>query len=107
LEGCSEKIGSHNKTAEIDESKFSRRKFHRGHPVRGQWVFGGTERESGRTFLVPTGTIRHAHITLPYPSPPTGLHKSCSAITVYLYQWSRDMMCRHIWWPHASAVHPK
>ena len=49
LEGSSEKIGGPNKTVEIDESKFGRRK----HPVKGQWVFGGVERESGRTFLVP------------------------------------------------------
>jgi transposase-like protein len=53
LEGCSEKIGGPNKTVEIDESKFGRRKYHRGHPVKGQWVFGGVERESGRTFFVP------------------------------------------------------
>jgi transposase-like protein len=53
LEGCSERIGGHNKTVEIDESKFGRSKYHRGHPVKGQWVFGGVERESGKTFLVP------------------------------------------------------
>jgi transposase-like protein len=53
LEGCSEKIGCPNKTVEIDESKFGRRKYHRGHPVKGQWVFDGVERESGKTFLVP------------------------------------------------------
>jgi transposase-like protein len=53
MEGCSEKIGGPNKTVEIDESKFGRRKYHRGHPVKGQWVFGGVERESGKTFLVP------------------------------------------------------
>ena len=23
------------------------------HPVKGQWVFGGVERESGKTFLFP------------------------------------------------------
>jgi len=38
---------------EIDESKIGRRKYNRGHPVDGQWVFGGVERGSGRTFLVP------------------------------------------------------
>ena len=52
MAGCSEKLGGPNKTVEIDESKFGRRKYHRGHPVKGQWVFGGVERESGRTFLV-------------------------------------------------------
>ena len=53
LERSSVKIGGPNKTVEIDESKFGRRKYHRGHPVKGQWVFGGVERESGQTFLVP------------------------------------------------------
>jgi transposase-like protein len=53
MEGCSEKIGGPNKTVEIDESKFGRRKYHRGRPVKGEWVLGGFERGSGRTFLVP------------------------------------------------------
>jgi hypothetical protein len=51
LEGCSEKIGDPKKTIEIDDSKFDRRKYHRGHPVKEQWVFGGDEPESGRTSL--------------------------------------------------------
>jgi len=38
---------------EIDESKFGRRKYHRGHRVEGQWVFGGVERETGKCFLIP------------------------------------------------------
>jgi len=53
MAGCSEKLGGPNKIVEIDESKFGRRKYHRGHTVKGQWVFGGVERDSGRTFLVP------------------------------------------------------
>ena len=53
LERSSVKIGGPNKTVEIDESKFGRRKYHKGHPAKGQWVFGGVERESGETFLVP------------------------------------------------------
>ena len=33
-----QKIGCPNKTVEIDESKFARRKYNRGHKVKGQWV---------------------------------------------------------------------
>lgn len=40
-------------TVEIDESKFGKRKYHRGHAVDGTWVFGGYERGSGRVFMVP------------------------------------------------------
>ena len=36
LEGCSVKTGDPNKTVEIDDSKFGRRKYHRGNPVKGQ-----------------------------------------------------------------------
>jgi len=53
LERSFVKIGGPNKTVEIEESKFGRRKYHRGHPVKGQFVFGGDEREHGETFLVP------------------------------------------------------
>jgi hypothetical protein len=53
LAGCFVKIGGPQNTVEIDESMFGRPKYHRGHPINGQWVFGGVERESGRTFLVP------------------------------------------------------
>jgi transposase-like protein len=52
LAGSSQKICGPNKIVEIDESKIGRRKYSRGHPVQGQWVFGGVERGSGRTFLV-------------------------------------------------------
>ena len=46
-------VGGVNKIVEIDESKFGKRKYHRGHRVEGQWVFGGVERDSGRCFLIP------------------------------------------------------
>lgn len=47
------KLGGPGRTVEIDESKFGKRKYHRGHKVEGQWVFGGIERETGRVFMVP------------------------------------------------------
>ena len=48
--GRSQKIGGPNKTVEIDERKFGRRENNRGQKVKGQWVFGGVERESGKHF---------------------------------------------------------
>jgi transposase-like protein len=70
MEGCSKKTDGPNKTVEIDQSKFGQQKYHRGHLVKGQWVFGCVERGSGRTFLVPVPdrtndtltTIKHAWI---------------------------------------------
>ncbi|KFM67316.1 hypothetical protein X975_04923, partial [Stegodyphus mimosarum] len=41
IEMNSQMIGGPGKTVEIDESKFGKRKYHRGHHVEGQWVFGG------------------------------------------------------------------
>ena len=46
----SSKLGEPGKTVQIDESKIGKRKYHRGHHVEGQWVFGGIE-ESRRCFI--------------------------------------------------------
>jgi len=51
LEQDSEQIGGAGKFVEIDESKFGKRKYHRGKRVEGVWVFGGIELESKRCFL--------------------------------------------------------
>ena len=51
-ESC--QIGRHNVHVEIDESKFGKRKYYRGHRVEGQWVFGGREKEDpSKVFMVP------------------------------------------------------
>jgi transposase-like protein len=39
-------IGGPGVIVEIDESKFGKRKYNRGHRVQGCWVFGGIERLS-------------------------------------------------------------
>ena len=47
-------IGGPGMVVEVDESKFGKRKYHRGHRVEGVWVVGGIERtEQRRAFLVP------------------------------------------------------
>ena len=37
---------------EIDEAKFGKRKYHRGHRIEGVWVFGGVERTPERKMFV-------------------------------------------------------
>lgn len=46
IEDESEQIGGVGKVVEVDESKFGRRKYHKGRRVDGVWVFGGIERDS-------------------------------------------------------------
>ena len=46
------KIGGEGKVIQIDEGKFGKRKYHRGHHIEGQWVFGGIESNSRKCFLV-------------------------------------------------------
>ena len=45
-------IEGYGKRVQIDESKFGKRKYHRGHRIEGQWVFGGIEEGSRKNFLV-------------------------------------------------------
>ena len=50
----SEQIGGVGVEVEIDESKFGKRKYHKGHRVEGQWVFGGREKhDKSKIFMVP------------------------------------------------------
>ncbi|GFU56756.1 transposable element Tc3 transposase [Trichonephila clavipes] len=48
VEENSQQIGGKDCIVEIDESKFGKRKYNRGHFVEGQWVFGGVERGTGQ-----------------------------------------------------------
>ena len=50
----SQMIGGNGIEVEIDESKFGKRKYYRGHTVEGQWVFGGREKyNKKKVFMVP------------------------------------------------------
>jgi transposase-like protein len=52
LRETQEPIGGPGVIVEIDESKFGKRKYHRGHRVDGVWVFGGIERTPERRIFV-------------------------------------------------------
>ena len=51
MEKDSAKIGGPGNTVKIDESKFGKRKCHKGSRKDGIWVFGGIERDSKNCFL--------------------------------------------------------
>lgn len=73
-------IGGRGKTVEIDESKFGKRKYHRGRRVDGTWIFGGIERESGRAFMVPVQKRSAAYlvpIITHFIAPETTIISDC------------------------------
>lgn len=41
-----ENLGGPGKVVQIDESEIGKSKYHHGHVVEGQWVFGGTKEDS-------------------------------------------------------------
>jgi transposase-like protein len=46
-------IGGQDVIVEIDESKFAKRKYHKGHVVKGEWVFGGREKnDKSKCFML-------------------------------------------------------
>ena len=52
IEEESTQIGGVGEVVEIDESKFGKRKYHKGRRVDGVWVFGGIDRRTRQCFLV-------------------------------------------------------
>jgi transposase-like protein len=57
-------IGGNGIVVEIDESKFGKRKYHRGHMVEGSWVFGGIERTPEKRIFLVTVPDRSAETLL-------------------------------------------
>ena len=48
----SQKIGGEGKIIQTDKSKFGKQKYHRGHYIKGQWVFDWTEQDSRKCLMV-------------------------------------------------------
>ena len=58
-------IGGENIVVEIDESKFAKRKYNRGHDCKLGWVFDGREKENGRNCFAVTVADRSENTLLP------------------------------------------
>ncbi len=61
----SEKIGGPKIDVELDESKVGKRKYHRGHKVDGQWIFGGREKHDKSKVFMEAVENRKAKTLLP------------------------------------------
>jgi transposase-like protein len=55
------KIGGPGIEVQLDESKFGKRKYNRGHHVEGAWVFGGVEVTQERKFFALVVENRNAN----------------------------------------------
>ena len=98
-ESC--KLGGPGKVVQIDESKIGKRKYHRGHRVEGQWVFGGIEQDSRRCFIVAVETRKEAEL-LPiikqWIEPGTLIISDC---------WKSYVNLRRNGFEHATVNHSK
>jgi transposase-like protein len=81
LEESDDLIGGPNIIVEIDESKFGKRKYNRGHRIDGAWVFGGIERTLERKFFVEVVDKRDASTLLDtinrHVLPGSIVHSDC------------------------------
>ena len=87
---------------EIDESKFGKRKYHRGHKVEGQWVFGGWEKyNKQKIFMIPVHN-RKATTLLPlikkWIAPGSIIHSDC---------WKAYTDITKIGYTHVTVNHSK
>ena len=75
------KIGGPDVVVEIDESKFGKRMYNRGHRIEGVWVVGGVERTPERRMFVVRVDDRSAqtlmHIIHAYVAEGSIVHTDC------------------------------
>ncbi|KAI3656005.1 hypothetical protein MP638_002018, partial [Amoeboaphelidium occidentale] len=86
-------IGGPGKIVEIDESKFGKRKFHRGRRVDGQWVLAGVERGDNTKIFFETVEARNAETLIPI----------IQRMVLKLLQHSINKRIRQLRQPHQNA----
>ena len=98
----SEPIGGEGIHVEIDESKFGKRKYHRGHRVEGQWVFGGREKDNkGRIFMIPVANRKKEtliKLIKKWIKPGSIIHSDC---------WKAYATLNKIGYKHVTVNHSK
>ena len=98
----SQPIGGNGVEVEIDESKFGKCKYHRGHRVEGQWVFGGREKyNKQRIFMIPVHN-RKAKTLIPiikkWIAPGSIIHSDC---------WKAYSSLSKLGYTHVTVNHSK
>jgi hypothetical protein len=97
-------IGGDGVVVEVDESKFGKRKYHRGHHVEGAWVIGGVERTPERRIFaevverrdaptlitvvrrrVAPSSIVHSDLWKAYEAIPSAAHMEHRTVNHSLY----------------------
>ena len=99
---CSEPIGGNGVEVEIDESKFGKRKYHKGCRVEGQWVFGGCEKyNKSKIFMIPVSK-RDCKTLIPiiqkWILPRSIIHSDC---------WKAYNQLQKLGYKHVTVNHSK
>ena len=98
----SDQIGGPGIEVEIDECKFGRRKYYRGHYVKGKWIFGGREKyDKTKIFMVPVES-RDSSTLLPliekYIAKGSIIHSDC---------WKSYSQLSKMGYEHVTVNHSK
>ena len=95
-------IGGPGIEVEIDESKFGKRKYYRGHKVEGQWVFGGREKyDKRKIFMIPVPNRKQKTlipIIKKWIRPGSIIHSDC---------WKAYSCLGKIGYTHVTVNHSK
>ncbi|CAB9504074.1 Inherit from opiNOG: protein Hydra magnipapillata [Seminavis robusta] len=93
-------IGGNNIIVEIDESKFAKRKYHRGRRVKGSWVLGMVERTQQRRMVLlvvadrTRKTLEHAIMTFVHPGS-----------TIHTDMWKGYLSLERLGYDHKTLCH--
>eukprot|EP00797_Seminavis_robusta_P003708 Sro1235_g255020.1 Inherit from opiNOG: protein Hydra magnipapillata (276) ;mRNA; r:19305-20132 len=93
-------IGGNDIIVEIDESKFAKRKYHKGRRVKGSWVLGMVERTQQRRMVllvVPDRTkktLEHAIMTFVHPGS-----------TIHTDMWKGYISLDRLGYDHKTLCH--